>query len=191
MTRRKALLLIVLLFSTTMAFPLIKWIIFVIRRPDLGKLRELEPLIDELVDTIIPATDSPGAREAGVGGFVVGKVLFFMDRREQNFFVDGLKEVDRMSLKHHGNDFTKCTMEQRLDILNNLENRELILHPLLMKVKYKFLGFPFISYLKAYTIEGYCTSELGATRCLNYQAVPINYQACIRMEPGQRSWATK
>lgn len=191
MTRRKALLLILLLFSATMALPLIKWIIFAIRKPNLGKLKELEPLIDELVDTIIPTTDSPGAKEAGVGRFVVGKVTFFMDGRAQNFFMDGLEEVDRMSLKHHGETFVKCTLEQRLRMLNNLERRELILHPFLMKVKYRLLGFPFISYLKAYTIEGYCTSELGATRCLNYQAVPINYQACIRMEPGQRSWATK
>src|SRR5690606_35358314 len=158
---------------------------------NLGKLKELEPLIDELVDTIIPITDSPGAKEAGVGRFVVGKVMFFMDRSAQNFFIDGLEEVNRMSFKHYGKAFAKCTLEQRLDTLNDLENRELILHPLLMKVKYKLFGFPFISYLKAYTIEGYCTSELGATRCLNYQAVPLNYQPCIPIEPGQRSWATK
>ncbi|MBK1439213.1 gluconate 2-dehydrogenase subunit 3 family protein [Parapedobacter sp. ISTM3] len=192
MTRRRALYLIMVLVGVITAYPLLKWVIYTSRKPDLGKLNAMRPLISELVETIIPATDSPGAKEAGVADFVIGKVIFYLDRREQNFFIDGLGDIEQLSRKGYGQSFMNCTMDQRVKILECLEDQQLFLHPLLMKVKRKLFGFSFISYLKAYTVEGYCTSLLGATRCLNYQATPQSYQPCVPLVLlGQRSWATK
>ncbi|MCH5720423.1 gluconate 2-dehydrogenase subunit 3 family protein [Niabella hibiscisoli] len=64
-------------------------------------------------------------------------------------------------------------------------------YPILNKVKTKLIGRSFISLLKDMTAIGYCTSELGATKGLAYEAVPVKFIACMPLIQGQKSWATK
>jgi hypothetical protein len=61
---------------------------------------------------------------------------------------------------------------------------------LLGKAENKYLGRSFFTTLKQYTVKGYCTSQLGATKGLTYVPVPGSYHGCIPKLPGQRAWAT-
>ena len=171
--------------------PLVKYLLYWWKAPDLGRLRVLKPLIADLVDTIIPSTDTGGARHAGVADFVIGKIEFFLEHTEQHIVIDGLNELERLMLKRYGKPFGSCATEEREEALNFLEQKDLDLHPLLAKLKYKLFGYSFIGYLKAYTIEGFCTSELGATTCLRYLPFPIRYEPCVDMATIECSWATK
>ncbi|HLX67414.1 MAG TPA: gluconate 2-dehydrogenase subunit 3 family protein, partial [Puia sp.] len=59
------------------------------------------------------------------------------------------------------------------------------------KAQEVYLGRSFFTTLKKYTVEGYCTSQAGATRGLSYLYVPGSFHSCIPLQPGQRSWATR
>src|ERR1700753_1692377 len=61
--------------------------------PDLSYLENNMDLITALAETIIPATpDSPGARDARTGEFISKMIRHCTPRKEQNTFIDGLKD---------------------------------------------------------------------------------------------------
>src|SRR5664279_1072430 len=56
-------------------------------------------LMNEIADTILPATSSPGAKEAKVGNFMSVMVLDCYKEADQKIFLDGLKKIDELSDK--------------------------------------------------------------------------------------------
>jgi len=76
-------------------------------------------------------------------------------------------------------------------VLTLFEERGKNFKGILGKAQNRFLGKSFFTTLKEYTVEGYCTSEMGATRGLAYIHIPGKYLGCIPMQPGQKVWATK
>ncbi len=161
------------------------------KAPDLGWLDRHKALITALSDTIIPATDTPGARDAGVQDFIVVMIRDCTIVSEQNKFIDGLKEVENYAASHYKQSFTDCSEEQRRTVLRHFEQRAILFSGMAGKVQNKLLGRSFFTILKEYTAQGYCSSELGATRGLAYLPIPGQYLGCITLQPGQRSWATK
>jgi hypothetical protein len=161
------------------------------KTPDLGWLDGHKTLIAALADTIIPATDTPGARDAGVQDFIVMMIRDCTVVREQNRFIDGLKEVEPYTASHYSRPFAECTEEQRQAVIRHFEKSMILFSGVAGKVENKLLGRSFFTILKEYTAKGYCSSELGATRGLAYLPIPGKFQGCITLQPGQRSWATK
>ncbi len=78
-------------------------------------------LLVALTDHIIPATDTPGAREAGVPAFI-DKMLadWFSDEDRQRFF-DGLADVDAHAQQAHGARFAALTPEQQVALMTALD----------------------------------------------------------------------
>ena len=82
MNRRKAIAsLLVLAGGTAAVYSGVRW-----RRlntaPDLVKLQAHKDLITELAETIIPATDTPGAKAAGITPFIISLVTDCTPHRE-------------------------------------------------------------------------------------------------------------
>lgn len=50
-------------------------------------------LLDEIGETIIPATDTPGAKEVSIGGFISMMVLDCYTPKDQKAFTDGLVKL--------------------------------------------------------------------------------------------------
>ena len=44
--------------------------------------------------------------------------------------------------------------------------------------------------MKDLTVQGYFTSEIGATKALRYVPVPGKYESCIPYKKGDKAWAT-
>ncbi|NVJ87587.1 MAG: gluconate 2-dehydrogenase subunit 3 family protein [Algoriphagus sp.] len=136
--------------------------------------------LDELGDTIIPETDTPGAKAAGIGAFMVMMVKDTYDAEQQQTFVDGLNKIRSEFKASKGVDFVEASAEDRLAYLNGSyeeyktsQNRE----PQV------------INMLRDLTVLGYFTSEIGATQALNYVEVPGRYDGCIDLKPGDRAYA--
>lgn len=148
-------------------------------------------LLDALVDTIIPATDTPGAKQAGVTSFLILKVLHYTTPSEQRNFCLGLEKVERMARERYGSDFNQCSEDQRVAILEILEARAWRRGSLPFRVQRKLFGSPFIDLLKMFVTEGYCMSRIGCTEALAYDPIPQTYIPCIPLTASQRAWATK
>jgi len=158
---------------------------------DSAVLSRYRPLIDELAETIIPRTETPGARDVGVGKFIEEMVIHCVGSKEQRNFVDGLKSLEAYSNRHFSNSFVHCSETEKQEILAVFEKKSQFSHHLISKVYYKLLGVPFYQVLKWLAVEGYCTSERGATEGLAYDPIPVHYLSCVPLMTEQRSWATK
>jgi hypothetical protein len=43
--------------------------------------------------------------------------------------------------------------------------------------------------MRALTIAGYFSSEIGATQALEYLPIPGRFEGAVPMQPGQKAWA--
>lgn len=160
------------------------------RRPELNYLFTKRKLIAELAETIIPRTDTPGAKDVQVENFIIRMVKDCTEIKSQNCFLSGLKDLEQYTLKTYKKDFLSCLKSERLAVLSHLENGEKT-NSIWKKIRYKFLGDSFIHMLKYYTVVGYCTSEGGATKGLAYDYNPGTYEGCIPLTSHQKCWATE
>jgi len=147
-------------------------------------------LISELVDVIIPPTETPGAKEAKVQDYIIDFMQSCSSNKEYNNFFNGLNDLQETCLNNYNTNFEDCTMEQKIEVLGNLDSNT-DSNSLFAKIDNKIRGRSFFNILKSLTIEGYCTSELGATKLLVYVPVPVNYRAITVLKPNQKAWATR
>ncbi|UZD22249.1 gluconate 2-dehydrogenase subunit 3 family protein [Algoriphagus halophytocola] len=137
--------------------------------------------LDELGDTIIPETDTPGAKAAGIGPFMVMMVKDCYDAEQQKTFVDGLNTIRKDFKSEHGKDFVGAPAEERLSYLNG------------MYEKYKASGDSrdpqVINMLRDLTVLGYFSSEIGATQALNFVETPGRFDPCIPWSDSDKAYA--
>ncbi|GGF47714.1 gluconate 2-dehydrogenase subunit 3 family protein [Echinicola rosea] len=134
--------------------------------------------LDEIGDTIIPTTDTPGAKAVGIGSFMVMMVKDTYWEEEQKQFVDGLNSLRKGFKEEVGKDFVEASQEERTAYLNKLnaaaKNED---------------GPKYFNMLKDLTVLGYFTSEIGATQALNYVEVPGKWEPCIDYKKGDKAYA--
>lgn len=151
----------------------------------------LKDLITELAETILPLTDTPGAKAAKAEDYIINILLNCTDKREVNIFLNGLYDVEEYAVDYFKKSFLKCNEYERNQILLYFEHKSTYKSKILNKVNNKFLGEPFFIKLKRLTAEGYCYSKVGATQGLAYDYIPGSFEPCIALMPGQKSWATR
>src|ERR1700759_1503400 len=80
--------------------------------------------LDEVADTILPTTKTPGAKAAKTGAFMALMVTDTYSPAEQQAFRDGMRKVDDATRKAHNVDFMSATPAQRLDVLPALDREQ-------------------------------------------------------------------
>jgi gluconate 2-dehydrogenase gamma chain len=152
------------------------------RRVRAGTLRALNPHQNETVATIaeliIPKTDTPGAREAGVPAFIDVMLAEWGDDDQRQMFTAGLANVDERSRAAFGNDFIGCTPPQQTEILEDLDYELARLRDTKRDTSKNFFQG-----MKWLTLTGYYTSEVGATTEQHFRVVPGRYEPCYPLEP--------
>ena len=141
---------------------------------------------DEIAETILPATDTPGAKDAKVGAFWATIVKDCYTEQEQKVFLDGMKKLNDASQTKNGKSFMESTPEQRHDLLVALDKEQKDY----MAAKKKDDPAHYFRMMKELTLWGYFTSEPGATKALRYIAVPGKYVGCMDYKKGDKAWAT-
>jgi hypothetical protein len=191
MKRRKAIGTILLAGGATAAgFAGYEWYALT-KNPDNNYILSRKSLLAELTDIIIPATDTPGAKEAGAVDYMMRLLMECTDRKTLNRFVMGLQDLEAYTIHRFHRAFTECPDHEKQAVLSYFDQQSSPDHTLLKKIKNKYTGKPFFETLKWYTVQGYCISEKGASLGMRYIAVPGKYMSCISLEPNQKAWATK
>ena len=191
MNRRSAISKILLLTGgttlTVTSYKGYQWF----KKPDLDFIVKQKYIIEELAETIIPKTDTPGAKEAGVADIILILLKDCTSRPSQNRFIEGLKELINYSFSQYSKSYVDCTAAEQKNILSHFQKKGKPFNGMIGKVQNKYLGKSFYHTLAEYTTYGYCTSELGATQGLSYVLIPGRYKGCVPLEKNQRGWATK
>jgi len=81
-------------------------------------------LLDEVADTILPDTKTPGAKAAKTGAFMALMVTDTYDENQQKTFRDGMKKLDEASEKASGKRFVEATPQARLALLEQLDREQ-------------------------------------------------------------------
>lgn len=143
-------------------------------------------LLDEIAETILPATNTPGAKEAKVGAFMAIMVQDCYDAANQKIFIDGITQLDQACNKAHGTDFLSATAQQRTELLTALDKEA----KAYKSAKKKEDPEHYFTLMKQLTLTGFFTSEVGATKALRYIAVPGKYEGSVPYKKGDKAWAT-
>jgi hypothetical protein len=139
-------------------------------------------MLEALVDTILPATDTPGAKLARVQVFVDLALRDCYTPDEQRLFTTGLEALAADCGKTHGRPFEACSPEERHALIAPLDAAS-------YKPDTGARG-AFVRILKDLTLVGFFTSKIGATEVLAYEKVPGGYRGCVELRPDQKAWAT-
>lgn len=142
--------------------------------------------LNEVADTILPTTSTPGAKAAKVGDFMTVIVRDCYDEKDQKIFMEGMNKLEDASKKKNSKSFMESSAKERHDLLVALDAEAKEYQ------KNKKEGDPshYFSMIKQLTLWGYFSSEIGAKQALRYVEVPGRYEGCIPYKKGDKAWAT-
>lgn len=145
-------------------------------------------LVSKVAEIIIPKTDTPGAIDTGVPGFIDVMLKDVYNTEDQDFYLNGLKAFDEQAKAEYGDPFIELTAEQQTAFVTKVHAAAVEE----AKASDPAPKRPFILMTKELTMLGFFTSEPGATQVLQYVAVPGSYHGCIPLsEAGNgKTWAT-
>jgi hypothetical protein len=141
--------------------------------------------LNEVGDTILPATATPGAKAANVGGFMAVMVKDCYTPADQKIFMAGITKIDDESNKKFSKKFLDCDANQRTALLTALDNEQ----KQYLKIKKPKDPNHYFTMIKQLTLLGYFTSEVGCTKALRYVPVPGKYDGDFPYKKGDKAWA--
>ncbi|WP_308910865.1 gluconate 2-dehydrogenase subunit 3 family protein [Pseudokordiimonas caeni] len=185
LSRRQVLARITMLTGGVLAAPLMSAILSGASSADAKGLDLLSPdemaFVSDLVETIIPTTDTPGAIAAGVPDYIHLMLARWYKSDERKVILDGFKAIGARARERHGRDFTKLTPAERLTLLQGFD----------AEAYGSSEGEHFFRQIKSLTVAGYYTSEIGATQELLYDPVPGPFEGCVPFSEIGRPWAIR
>lgn len=171
-----------------------------------------------IAEHIIPATDTPGARAAGVHRFIDTMLAEYYSSEERKHLLNGLADVDARARGAYGRAFLACADPNQRALLEQLD-RETFAGPATATLAARDASRetergggglnpgavdtvkrtpntpghsfpPFFRTMKELTLLGYYTSQPGATKELRYLQVPGRFDGCVPFAKVGRAWAT-
>ena len=142
-------------------------------------------LLNEVGETILPATKTPGAKAANVGGFMAVMVRDCYKPEDQKTFLTGLTQLDQDCQKMQGKAFLACDAAQRRAFLTALDKQQ----KEFTQNQRKDDPAHYFRMMKELTLLGFFTSEPGGTQALRYLPVPGRYDGNVPYKKGDRAWA--
>ena len=143
--------------------------------------------LNELAETILPTTNTPGAKEANVPAFMTVMVNDCYEAKDQTIFIEGVKALQfKDSKAAMGKAFMEATPAERTAFLTTLDKEAAAYQ----KTKKPNESKHYFTMLKELTLWGFFSSEIGATKALRYVAVPGRYEGSVPYKKGDKAWAT-
>jgi hypothetical protein len=147
-----------------------------------------------MIDQIIPATDTPGAKGARVNEFIDVILTEWANDEERRNFLNGLADVDKQSSALFSKDFAAASAEQQLTLLRSLDDTAAVTRARSARKDRPPFWQPegrdtqmrddFFTVFKRMTLHGYYTSEIGFSQELKLQIIPGAQHGCITAGPG-------
>lgn len=161
--------------------------------------------LNEIGETILPRTTTPGAKDANVGQFMTVMVNDCYEEADQKAFREGLDKLNDASKKKFDKAFMSITPEQRNQLLveidreakdyqkkvsefNNNENKKEKEENAKGNRNYtkQHMAPHYFTMMKQLTLLGFFTSEPGMTQAVRYQRVPGRYEGCVPYKKGDK-----
>lgn len=161
--------------------------------------------LNEIGETILPQTATPGAKAANVGQFMTVMVNDCYEEADQKAFHEGMKKLNEASKKKFDKTFIESTPQQRHELLveqdkeakeyqkkvsdfNTAENKKERAETDKGNLNYRkqHMAPHYFTMMKQLTLLGFFTSEIGMTKVLDYKPVPGRYDGCVPYKKGDK-----
>jgi glucoside 3-dehydrogenase (cytochrome c) hitch-hiker subunit len=155
-------------------------------------------LLDEIAETILPETSTPGAKAAKVGAFMALMVTDVYDEAERLVFRQGMRQLDDACRQAHAITFMDASAAQRLSLVEALDREQhAVMEDRAPKRRVRAPAAPsasdepahYFRMMKELTLLGYFTSEIGYTRAMRYIESPGRFDPDVACAPGDKTWA--
>jgi hypothetical protein len=164
--------------------------------------------LNEIGETILPKTTTPGAKDANVGEFMTVMINDCYEEGDQKVFRDGMNKLNDAADKKFGGKFMKLSSQQRHDVLVDLDKEAKLYQEKVkdfndredlkereeqtkgnLKYARQHMSPHYFTMMKQLTMLGYFTSKPGMTQALRYEPVPGRYDGCVPYKKGDKAWA--
>jgi hypothetical protein len=155
-------------------------------------------LLDEIAETILPETSTPGARAAKTGAFMALMVTDAYTDRDQTVFLDGVRTLEEACRTATGRPFIQASPAERLTLLEALDREQkTAMEERANAPRSRYPAAPpaeeapahYFRMMKELTLLGYFTSEIGYTKAMRYRESPGRYDPDVPLAPDETSWA--
>ena len=143
-------------------------------------------VVTELAEIIIPATDTPGATDADVTGFIDTLLDGWMNRDERDVFSGGLATLEQHCIDSFGTGFVDAAPADRATLVQQMDDEvgDLLEADRSGDGSAQVTGH-FFYQMKRLTMLGYFTSEVGMVQTLHYDPFPGRWDPCAPLAPGR------
>lgn len=155
-------------------------------------------LLDEIAETILPATSTPGAKAARTGAFMALMVTDVYVDRDQQVFRDGMRALEDACRAATGKRFMEATPAERLTLLQALDREQkTAMEERSNPARTRFPAAPpaatmpahYFRMMKELALLGYFTSEIGCKQAQRYVESPGRFDPCVPYTAGEKAWA--
>jgi hypothetical protein len=145
-------------------------------------------LLDDVAETILPRTDTPGAHDAAVGQFIARYSAACYPLEHVALLKSGIADIDAQMQLLQGQGFRQANAAAKISLLTQID-RQAKEHTRLADEKTRDDSPHYFTLMKQLTLYGFFTSEPGATRVVRYRPNPGRYRGCIPYVKGETFWA--
>jgi hypothetical protein len=171
--------------------------------------------LDEVAETMLPETKTPGAKAARTGAFMALMVTDTYEPKDQQIFREGMRKMDEASQQASGVGFMAATPEQRLALLETLDQEQKTYTEQRDAARRQPKPAPeehlpdqrqeaapgkaleitadapahYFRMMKELALLGYFTSEIGYTQAQRYIESPGRFDPCVPYQAGEKAWA--
>ena len=149
-------------------------------------------IVAAMAEVVIPRTDTPGAIDAGVPGYIELMVANWLNDAEKLIFSQGLQDIETRIPQQYGHPFDQLSPSNQLEIMEDLEDAAAD-SPWYEfgNVMREFMSdAPFICQFKELTVWGFFTSQEGASQVLRYNPMPMHFDGDIPLAFDESSWSS-
>lgn len=136
--------------------------------------------LDVVSEQIIPRTNTPGASDVGVVGYIDQLLEGFMTSEARARFIEGVAALMRQAQRELQTEFVKASPLAQHRFLARLDATAFAASA----------QESFFRELKRLVVSGYCTSEPGATQVLEYLPVPGGFKPSIAVTAATRNYVS-
>ena len=173
-------------------------------KSDTGRTRDFSPeniaFLDEVGETILPTTSTPGAKAAKIGEFMKTMVNDTYEEVDQTAFLEGLDKINVASKKKFDKGFMEITPAQRQELLIEIDKEAKDYQKTKVdefnkvekdkqakdkNYKKQRISPHYFMMMKQLTLFGYFTSEVGS-KSVRYIPVPGRYEGCVPYKKGDK-----
>lgn len=163
--------------------------------------------LNEIGETILPKTTTPGAKDANVGQFMTVMVNDCYEESDQKVFREGMDKLNDAADEKFGNNFMKLSAQQRHELLvqidreakeyqkkvnefndrENLKEREETGKGNQNYIR-AHMSPHYFTMMKQLTMLGLFTSKVGMLQVLKYEPIPGRFEGCVPYKKGDKLW---